>query len=220
MRERANATGSLDYHAQELRIARDPADRRRIMPVVARGRRVLEVGCGAGQIVGTCEAPAGALRCGIDVDGDALGLGRQLVPGVRFVQAAGEALPFRAGTFDFVIARVVLPYLDLGPALADIARVLGSGGTLWAVLHPLSMAWSDLVRSARARAWKAALFRSYVLVNGAWLHLTGRVVRVPLSGRIESFQTSRGIRRALRRAGLEPVEVARDRFFVVTARKP
>ncbi len=44
------------------------------------------------------------------------------------------------------------------------------------------------------------LFRLYVMANGLFFHCTGRTVAF-LHGRTESFQTERGMRIALERAG-------------------
>lgn len=83
------------------------------------GARVLDLGCGGGAQLGGLAA-RGCIPIGADI--------RLLVkPG--FVCAAAEALPFRDGTFDGVVCKVMLPYTDERRALAEIARVLRAGGT-------------------------------------------------------------------------------------------
>src|SRR5437763_507088 len=70
-----------------------------------------------------------------------------------------------------------------------------------------------------ARRAKSALGRLWVLGNGVTLHCFGRIFRIPFTRpRWESFQTPRGMRRALR-AGFDETEISRGRFFVVTARR-
>jgi ubiquinone/menaquinone biosynthesis C-methylase UbiE len=38
-----------------------------------------------------------------------------------------------------VISRVALPYMHIPMALAEIARVVKSGGHVWLTLHPFAM---------------------------------------------------------------------------------
>lgn len=212
----------LDYHLTEFRIAKDGADSRRIVPdIPSHFRRVLEVGCGAAGTLGACGVSEAAFLCGIDADYAALQLGRRLVPRIHFIRAEGERLPFSSEAFDFVIARVSLPYMDIPRALREIARVLTPGGIAWAVLHSRSAVMKDLADSVRRLDLKGSVFRSYVLLNGLSLHLVGRVFSFPFRrGQFESFQTNRSVRNALLAAGLVDVQISRNRFFVATARKP
>jgi SAM-dependent methyltransferase len=208
-------------HLVELAIARAGDDPRHVMPVLPRGcRRILDVGCGAGQTLMTCDLGPGIYSCGVDVDLAALRLGRQLTARIAFVCAPGEDLPFASNCFDFVISRVALPYMDIPGALAEIHRVLKPNGTLWVALHPYAMARRELIRSVRALSVKGTLFRLYVLLNGFALHVFGTVFRYPFGRwRRESFQTGGGVRRALHAAGYDQIEIVIGRFFVATARK-
>jgi hypothetical protein len=119
------------------------------------------------------------------------------------------------------MSAVALPYMNLPPTLREIQRVLRPGGELWASLHCQSFVWDHLLKSLRSLNWKDILYRSYVLVNGFGLHLTGKLFRFPLKrSRIESGQTRRGIRLALESAGFTDVVMGQDRErFIVTARR-
>lgn len=213
-----------DYHLAELRIASDPAHPAHLNPPIPAGSRVLDVGCGAGQTL--IAAADGSRAVGLDVDLPALALGRTLSSerrrderggrpegGIGLVCAAGEALPFRPGSFDQVVCRVALPYMHAPSALAESRRVLAPGGALWLTLHPFAVPWRALWRGGA----KNALYQLYVVANGLLFHLTQRQLRLP-NHRIESFQTRSAIRRALRTAGFEDVTLARGRHFVATAR--
>ena len=84
----------------------------------------LEIGVGTGRFA----APLG-VQVGLDPSGAMLSRARQRH--IRVVQGVAEALPFADGVFDYVLMVVVLSFLDDARAgLAEIHRVLGSGGAL------------------------------------------------------------------------------------------
>jgi hypothetical protein len=66
-------------------------------------------------------------------------------------------------------------------------------------LHPPSFTIAELLHNAIPKP-VPTLFRLYVMSNGLLFHYTGRSVGF-LKGRTESFQTERGMRVALNRAG-------------------
>lgn len=211
------------YHFLELQIACNPADTRRVMPRVhSTCRRILDVGCGAGQTLVASALGDQVTAIGIDVDDRALRLGRTIDPRIGYVQARGESLPLPTGHFELVISRVALPYMNQRPALAEMARVLERGGTLWLALHPASQVFTRLRECVRQRDWRSALRRLYALANGALFHFTGREVRAPgrHGSRFESFQTPQRMRLELEALGFEDIRIERRAsFFVVTARK-
>ena len=208
------------YHLEELRIARDATHPKHNLPtLLERPRRILDVGCGAGQtLIGSGAATRCA--CGIDPDAQALKLGRRLDDRLQLALARGEQLPYRDGAFDLVISRVALPYMRIDRALAEMARVLVPGGDAWITLHPIAMTWREVRADLRAAAAKNLVHRAYVLANGALLHFTGREFAMPWRrDAYESFQTERTMRRALERAGFRDVAFERKNAFVATARR-
>ena len=86
-------------HLEELRVARRLDDPRRVMPVVPAGcRRVLDIGCGAGQTLIGADVDGGVMACGVDRDVAALQLGRRLARDgavATVVDAVGGILFFR-----------------------------------------------------------------------------------------------------------------------------
>src|SRR5690349_10284812 len=160
-------TDTSKYHRLELAIASDPHDTRRVMPrVEERHRRILDVGCGAGQTLIGCQLKNGVLAVGLDTDSSALALGREFTKTVQFVMGEGEALPFGDASFDLVICRVALPYMHVEKALSEMARVLAAGGDVWLVLHPFSMTTRELRANVARLQLKAGLYRAWVLLNG------------------------------------------------------
>ena len=208
------------YHVLELQIAADPVDRRRVMPAIrCEHRRIVDVGCGAGQTLIASRLPADVTAIGVDCDPRALSLGRLLYPRLGLIRGRGEALPLPTGFFDLAISRVALPYMRTGAALAEMSRVLRPGGDLWIVLHPFSLVWGEFKASLKRRRWRVALQRAYALANGAAVHLTGRELPVAYRGKCHSFQTEARIVRTLESLGFEGIRVEQGRFFVVTATK-
>jgi ubiquinone/menaquinone biosynthesis C-methylase UbiE len=208
------------YHLMELAIARDPADpRRRMPPIAPHHRRVLDIGCGAGQTLIASALPPGALRVGIDIDPEAIALGRELDPALHLLRARGEALPFGDTSFDLVICRVALPYMHIGRAIGEMARVLAPGGDVWLVLHPWQMTAGELAGAVRRGHVRAALHRAYVTANSILFHLAGAQLPWPPTGRYESFQTEHGVRRALGAAGFRHIAFERRRGFIATAQR-
>ena len=212
---------TLDYHRLEFSIAVNPDDSRRIMPdVFACHRRILDVGCGAGQTLIASNLRKTVFAVGVDVDHSALVYGRQQTTKVHFVRSKGEALPFANSSFDLVICRVALPYMHIDRALGEMFRVLDEQGELWLVLHSLSMTARELLDSLRQLKAKTTIYRLWVLGNGLSLHLLGKQWQWPLRPkRYESWQTTARTKRIMLSVGFENVSVNRRGHFVVTARK-
>lgn len=208
------------YHLMELLIARTPDDPRHVMPDVQdRHRRILDVGCGAGQILIASHLNPDILAVGVDMDLKALVFGAELTKSVRFVGGAAENLPFADRAFDLVIARVVLPLTFIPAAMMEIGRVLRPGGEAWLVLHSFSATLRHLVKSLLNLRLKQVFYRSYVLINGLIFHLSGRMFPIFPGGHFETFQTDRMIRRELQAARFGNIRISRGRQFVVTAEK-
>ncbi len=97
-----------------------------------RGKRVLDVGCGAG-VDGVRFARAGAHVTAVDIAPAAIALARRNFDyqglHAELVVADGEHLPFPDGSFDYVFAHGVVQYTGHDQALVDeCRRVLSPGG--------------------------------------------------------------------------------------------
>jgi SAM-dependent methyltransferase len=121
-----------------------------------RGKKVLDVGCGAGTDLARF-AKGGAIVSGVDLSSSAIALAKQnfaqqgLQADLR--EADGEALPFADNEFDFVFAHGVVQYTARDQALVDeCRRVLKPGGT--------------------------AVFQVYNRIS--WLNALSKVMKVPL----------------------------------------
>lgn len=156
-----------------------------------RGKRVLEVGCGAGTDLARF-AKGGAIVTGVDVAASAIELARQnfqqqtLAADLR--EADGEHLPFPGDTFDLVYAHGVVQYTADGQALVDeCRRVLEPGGE--------------------------AVFQVYNRIS--WLNALSKLMKVPLEHEDAPVlkKYSAGEFRAVLR-GFREVRIVEERFPV------
>lgn len=91
--------------------------------------RVLELGCGGGELLGRLERRA-RLAVGVDLSPEGLRLARQRSTG-EILAARAESLPFREGSFDAVVAQHLVEHLPQPlEALREWRRVLRPGGVL------------------------------------------------------------------------------------------
>jgi len=104
---------------------------------LAEGLRVLEIGCGTGNVTTRVKRAApGANVVGSDPDPLALARAQRKargLTGIRFERAYAQELPFADGEFDRVLSSMMLHHLadDVkAGAAAEIYRVLRPGGTL------------------------------------------------------------------------------------------
>ena len=110
--------------------------------------------------------------------------------------------------------------MHVGRALSEMSRVSVAGGDLWLVLHPFSMTVSELGANISRLQLKAGLYRTWVLANGLTLSVLGKQWRWPSpSGGYETWQTNKGMTRALRAAGFDRIQITRANHFIVTATK-
>lgn len=184
--------------------------------------RILDLGCGSGRDLRLWGAVDSDQIIGVDIDTVRLMAAKAEYPERHYVRARGERLPFANGSFDRVISRFAMPYLNVQHALAEIHRILVPGGKVTLSLHLPRFTFRELMRNAIPKPIPT-VFRFYVLANGLLFHWTGRTAGF-INGRTESFQTKRGMRLALTRAGFVdlsfgPADGPRETTFLVEAAK-
>jgi SAM-dependent methyltransferase len=132
----------------------DPEYVEQILPMIeanlAGSTRVLDVGCGEGQVSRVaCRLPGVDLAVGVDPTWAQLTVAADRAGGPRWVRAEAAGLPFAPASFDAVVACLVFEHIDaLDRGLGEIARVLRPGGRfLFLLNHPLLQApgsgWID-----------------------------------------------------------------------------
>src|SRR5438132_6446799 len=100
---------------QEFTNGADPEYEEQILPLVeeylAGARRVLDVGCGEGQVARRAAA-LGADVVGVDPTASQVLVAHQRGGGPVYMRAAAEGLPCRPGAFDAVVMCLVIEHLD------------------------------------------------------------------------------------------------------------
>jgi len=121
----------------------DPEYEDQILPLAAAelgGRaRVLDVGCGDGQISRLAVRLGAELVVGIDPTRNQLAVAAERAGGPSYARGGAAALPFVDGSFDAVVACLVFEHIrDVEGAIAEVARVLEPAGRFCFFLnHPL-----------------------------------------------------------------------------------
>lgn len=142
--------------------------------------RLLDVGCLGGHGLfdfGWRRAAAGLplpRMTGMDI---AFGLPVRELYGeaCEFVAGSAEELPFANETFRLVIARLLLPYVRIDAALAEISRVVADDGLVYLQSHGPGYYRQQLLRSLKAP--RTAFYYLRPLVSGWILRGTGRQPR-------------------------------------------
>jgi ubiquinone/menaquinone biosynthesis C-methylase UbiE len=127
----------------------DPEYEEQILPMaageLAGARRVLDIGCGDGQISRLAAAqerdPADAEMTvvGVDPTWNCVRVAADRAGGPSYARAGAGALPFADETFDTAVACLVFEHIDdVDDAIAEVARVLELGGRFCFFLnHPI-----------------------------------------------------------------------------------
>ena len=121
----------------------DPEYTEQILPLAAEhldgARRVLDVGCGEGQVARLAMRGGAREVIGVDPTAAQLDVAKERGGGVAYGRASADALPFADESFDAVVACLVFEHIDaVDDALREVGRVLVNGGRfLFFLNHPL-----------------------------------------------------------------------------------
>lgn len=97
---------------------------------VATGQRALDVGCGPGALAAELARRADRV-CAVEPSPSFAAAARDRLPGVFVGSAVAEALPFASGSFDAVLAQLVVHFMaDPVAGLHEMGRVCVPGGTV------------------------------------------------------------------------------------------
>ena len=170
--------------------------------------RVLDLGCGVGQELIPFLQNTNAECFGIDVGPE---LGRiapeflesnGIAERYNLVRAKGEQIPFADNSFDVILCRVALPYMDNRRAIAEISRVLAGGGTLLLKTHSPRFFFRMLRERAATMSAKQVLYPILCLTGGAVAIATGKHPASEIFAGKEVFQTRGSVEREFAKHGL------------------
>lgn len=179
-------------------------------------KSVLDVGCGRGSTADFYKVPDHVAVYGIDIDAEIIEQAKRLHkdrPNRFFMVCPAENLDsFESNTFDKVISGVALMYIRIPQATKEFYRVLVPGGTFSGSYETWKNVTTHMLRALKKFQIKVAIHRLYILMNGILFYLTGYLVPY-LNGTIESFQSRRGLKITLRRAGFQNIRFDGNRVF-------
>lgn len=121
----------------------DPEYEEQIIPLAVEhldgATRVLDIGCGEGQIARVAHRVGAQTVVGVDPTGAQLDEARRRAGGPAYARAEAAALPCADESFDAVVACLVFEHIvDVDSAIAEVGRVLEPGGRfLFFLNHPL-----------------------------------------------------------------------------------
>ena len=185
----------------------------------------LDFGCGAGPaLVKACELPTPPrLLVGIDIDRSSLMAANAFLGTHRrrclLVQADLAALPIKSEAVSHLCSRLSLPYVDQHASMAELGRVLASGGKAFLQLHAPRF-YLQLLRDELGN-WKRVVFNSFCLFNGFLFSLLGIQLRIPRPKGVyqELYQTHGGMTRLLKRQGITVLWSESDQLFRIFGKK-
>jgi demethylmenaquinone methyltransferase/2-methoxy-6-polyprenyl-1,4-benzoquinol methylase len=205
---------TYDRYARVLSFGQDPRWRRFLVSRIPAGPDdvVLDVATGTAAVALELVRQKGCSVVGVDQSPEMLAEARQRLllaaetKRIRLVEASAQELPFEDGSFDGLTAAYLLRYLDDLPAgLAELARVVRSGGT--AALFDFGVPPAPLPRAAWNLYVAAGLPLLGRAISPGW-HDVGRF----LGGSIRDFDRRWPLPRlltAFREAGFDDVKARR-----------
>ncbi|MEN9505547.1 MAG: hypothetical protein RI958_1473 [Actinomycetota bacterium] len=131
-----------DWWIDGFTAGADPEYEEQILPLAAAelkgAGRVLDVGCGDGQVSRLATSLGATTVIGIDPTWNQVRVAAERGGGC-FARAGAGTLPFASSSFDAVVACLVFEHIrDVDDAIAEVARVLVDGGRFCFFLnHPL-----------------------------------------------------------------------------------
>lgn len=113
----------IDKHIQEQRASIMRRNTEAIRRHLA-GKKVLEIGCGQGNLLGTLHVDYSCDCYGVDISPEMVAYAEEQNPGPRYAVMDSSKLEFDDGAFDFVIFNYVLHHVDnLDGTIREAKRV-------------------------------------------------------------------------------------------------
>lgn len=179
-------------------------------------KRVLDVGCGAGLQLLPFAENKDSFCVGIDIGeevgevGNAIFRERGLEKKGEFLRSIGEELPFSDESFDVVICRVALPYMDNRKALSEMSRVLCPGGKFFLKIHAPLFYWGMIKERAKTLNPKQLAYPLICLTAGTINRISGKHPTGNFWKGKEVYQTRKSLAKELEKRRLRIVRELPD----------
>lgn len=166
-------------------------------------KTVLDVGCGAGQELLPFAERRGAFCIGADLGAELGAVAKIFVEKfdfgnkISFTRANGEKLPFADASFDVVLCRVALPYMNNRRTISEVGRVLRGGGVFLLKTHAPAFYFGMIKKRLKTFSAKQIAYPLICLAGGAFHSVTGKQLQKGFWAGKEVYQTERFLRREL-----------------------
>ncbi len=194
-----------------------------------RVEKVLDIGCGAGQELLPFLEKTEAFCVGID-SAEMLGKVTQNIfaetERLAFVRSNGERLPFAEASFDVVLCRVALPYMNNRETIAEVSRILKPNGVFLLKTHAPLFYFGMILERSKTFSAKQIAYPLICLAASLWHLLTGKQLQNGFWKNKEIFQTQSFLEKEFTKNNLKIAGVLADdnrqtpSFMVVKAALP
>ncbi len=179
-------------------------------------KKVLDIGCGAGQEMLPFIEKKKAFCVGIDVGKELGKVGKEITENfdckesLSFSRSKGEELPFADKSFDVVLCRVALPYMHNKKTIAEVGRVLRTGGIFLLKTHAPMFYFGMLPGRTKTLNPKQVAYPLICLANGIWHQLSGNQLQNGFWKGKEVFQTKGFLEKEFSKHGMKIEETLPD----------
>ncbi len=171
--------------------------------------RALDLGCGAGLELIPFANEFSSACYGVDI-GEELGtIGRKVfeengIAGeLNFVRGSGDEIPFADESFDVVLCRVSLPYMNNETAISEISRVLNKDGILLLKIHSPYFYAGMILDAIQEMQPKKVVYVGICMAASVSYHAFGKRLEGGIWDGKEVYQTENLLKKVLKRNSLE-----------------
>jgi ubiquinone/menaquinone biosynthesis C-methylase UbiE len=172
--------------------------------------RVLDIGCGAGQQM-LPFIERGANGIGLDITPEVGQVGRKMYEkagfpkSVSFLRGSGNELPFESESFDVLICRGALMFMNNKKALSEMSRVLRRGGKFFLMYQAAPYYWWKMRHGITSGNIMSSVHAMRVLYAGNMYLLTGKQPFNKFTAGGEIFQSKTSLQREINPLGMKIV---------------